>query len=83
MREIMVPVNLEDILADMEDDDLIEEMESRGLTVAKVGDPPKRRVEVIDREAFETMMRDLEATYRMRDDTHFAILLDRVRGMCD
>lgn len=70
MGEIMIPVQIEDILEELDDEDLLAELRSRGVTALKAS------------EKMDGLLIDMERTYRARDDMHFGILIERLRGMC-
>lgn len=71
MGEIMIPVRIEDVLDDLEDEDLLAELRDRGITAIKAS------------EALDNALREIEQAYHERDATHFRIMLERIRTLAE
>lgn len=71
MGRIMVPISIEDVLDDLENDDLLVELRRRGVTALMAS------------EALDNALREIEQAYHERDAAHFRIVLERIRALAE
>ena len=71
MAEIMVPIQISDVLDDLDDEDLLSELRSRGVLALKAS------------ERLENLLSDMERTWKDRDEAHFRVLMQWLRDLVE